>query len=237
MHTYTKQNIRNYVVEDYDEHNEAFSRTYGFNLCYFHAHRNKGCLSGGNLFESGEALWSYIHCMGILGESNNFRKRSAKSMEPLFTYIDKECDEEIWNIDIDGYNDHTIKILCSVYEGISSKLKEINVNPTISLVTSIMLGIFGCVPSFNFCFYIWARNEFNSKRTFAAFNSKSLKMLSSFYHCNKEAFDSINLRVKTGEKWFGDKNLKETDLYPKAKLLDMYGFSRGWSYLQKRQIV
>ena len=158
-------------------------------------------------------------------------------MEPLFTYIDKECDQEIWDIDIDGYNEHTIKILCSVYDGISLKLREINVNPTISLVTSIMLGVFGCVPAFNFCFYIWARNEFNSKRAFTEFDSESLKMLSSFYQYNKDAFDSIDLRVMVGAKWSGDKSLIGNDLYPKAKLLDMYGYSKGWSYLQKRQIV
>ncbi|MCR5039084.1 MAG: hypothetical protein K6A94_07090 [Bacteroidales bacterium] len=146
--------------------------------------------------------------------------KSPASLKGIIEYIDSKENEKIWNIDLDCYTNENIKLICTIYNGLSKKLESIEVQPTITLVTKIMLGVFGCVPALDSYFCIWARKEFDSCR-FRVFNHNVLKCFSDFYLSNKTVFDSINIHTI-------DFQGRETNLtYTKAKLLDMFGFSMG----------
>jgi hypothetical protein len=68
------------------------------------------------------------------------------------------------------------------------------------------------------------KNKFQNECGFTSFNQKSLSLIKEFYKSNKEIIDgySRNIEVKSFET-----SEKTGILYPKAKIIDMYGFCKG----------
>ena len=88
-------------------------------------------------------------------------------------------------------------------------------NPTDTLVTKIMLGVFGNVPAFdgNFC------KGFQLNK---ALNKHSLTIILGFYQANKQIIDDYDIYTLD---FSAGKETKRK--YTKAKLIDMIGFIEG----------
>ena len=122
----------------------------------------------------------------------------------------------LWEIDVDKYSVDNMNMLLNCRRQISRELGEGDNTPSDTLITKTMLGVFGNVPAF----------DQNVKKCFKVYrvDKNSLSMFRKFYEENKHIFDDID--IPTLDFMTG----KETSIYyPKAKLIDMYGFINGQS--------
>ena len=166
-------------------------------------HIQKSCLQ----------LGFYLASWGMLRGSSFLLQKSVKHYEKLIRAISR-MTPELWVLDVDKYNAEGIEMLLKCKRRISYELRDQNNIPSDTLITKIMLGVFGNVPAFDQyvkkCFKIYQVNK------------KSLNKIGRFYEENKSTFD--NIEIPTLDFITG----KETSiLYPKAKLIDMYGFIQG----------
>jgi hypothetical protein len=85
-----------------------------------------------------------------------------------------------------------------------------------------MLGVFGFIPAFDKYFCDTFRQIFEEeKHGFRKVNSKSLTCIKRFYEINKPTIDNISNQTFTIDFL----TEKKTNInYPKAKIVDMYGF-------------
>jgi hypothetical protein len=156
----------------------------------------------------------YLASWGMLRGSSFLLQKSVKHYEQLISVIVK-MPKVCWKIDLDTYSDENISLLLEIYKHIFGSLGEDDEYASTTLVTKIMLGVFGNVPALddNFC------KGFG----FSKYLSKSLlRKISDYYQTNKEEFDRHRIRTID----FGTE--METDrYYTKAKLIDMVGFIEG----------
>ena len=144
-------------------------------------------------------------------------KKSVKVYEPLIKYIaSKECD--VWDIDVDKYNGDNINKLIRCRKIIVQKLKIKQKNMD-TLVTKIMLGVFGNVPAFDTYFKIGSN--------LGTFNKHSLEEIYCFYNnadYSKIVSDEAT-KIKTFEYHVGEAGNRS---YTKAKIIDMIFFIEGY---------
>ncbi|MCI6800098.1 MAG: hypothetical protein MR891_00450, partial [Bacteroidales bacterium] len=96
-------------------------------------------------------------------------------------------------------------------------------NPSRTLVTKIMMGVFGIVPAFD-TFFSDVFDRLYPDKGFRSgnFSHDCLDAIYNFYLQNKQQLDSIKIPVID----FDGKPI-EGMYYKKAKLIDMYGFTKG----------
>jgi hypothetical protein len=122
-------------------------------------------------------------------------------------------DSRMWEIDVNNYDDNNISLLLDCKQQIIDSLGEKN-NPSDTLITKIMLGVFANVPAFD--------TYFRKSLNVYLFNRKALMKIKNFYNENKDVFDTYQIHT------FDFLSSEETDIvYTKAKLIDMYGFIDG----------
>ena len=153
----------------------------------------------------------YLASWGMFRGSSFLLERSVKFFEPLITAI-SFMDKSIWNVDADNYTDENIDRLIECADTISDKLGKSN-DPTDTLITKIMLGVFGNVPAFDDNF----RKGFNCH----SFGKKNLKMIKEFHKNHKEQIDATVIFT------FDFSGAETKRRYTKAKIIDMIGFIKG----------
>lgn len=196
-------------------------RDCSYDICYLYFQRNKGHLAGQNLEYSCMQLWSYLASWGMLRGSSALFWCSPAALKPLIIYLDEISDSPVWDIDVDSYSAKNSKEILRVYARIEKILKSkkiMGTTPSITLVTKIMLGIFGCVPAVDQYFYKTFHKLYGG---FGTLREQELTNLEHFYLSHKETIDDIHIPVL-------DFDGQETKLtYKKAKLVDMYGFQQS----------
>lgn len=196
-------------------------RDASFDLCFYYFQTNKEHVAEKDYLEkSCLYLWSYLSSWGMLRGSSYLLTKSPASLKPLIKHIQNYSN--VWDIDVDKYTDENIAKLIAEYKAIEQILKEeiLEKLPTCTLVTKIMLGVYGNVPAFDVNFTATLKKEYKGKCRSTVFNTESLKCIKDLYDKHKDEF---NQEIKVLD--FED---KETELqYTKAKLVDMYGFQKG----------
>ncbi len=224
------------------------SRFASYDFCYGYFQQNKGRLSN-NMEHSCYVLFSYLASWGMLRGSSPLLQYSPAVLTELITHFDsiKVKDSPIWNLDVPDYThadniqiiinerNEIRNILTSILntavggtisladnEGIntSGNTKTKKYVPTDTLVTKIMLGVFGVVPAFD-RYFQQAFHTLYPKTSFNKFSKESLNAILSFYHSNKPILDSITIPVI----YFSGKPISLN--YKVAKLIDMFGFMYG----------
>ena len=114
------------------------------------------------------------------------------------------------------------KFIEEYYEGICSQVKGDNIKNPISktLITKILMGTLGCVPSYDEYFI---KGIVKEKVAPGIYNKKSVKALAGFYEKYHKKFDAERF------KW----RIEEIE-YPQMKLLDM-GFWQIGKYGNKSE--
>jgi hypothetical protein len=195
------------------EHRYA-SLDYCFN--YFKTTKNldkdieKSCLT----------LGFYLASWGMFRGSSFLLQKSAKHFKPTIHYI-TSLDKSVWKIDVDTYNEKNIKTIIDIYKGIKKSLIPMGI-ADITLTTKIMLGVFGFVPAFDNFFCDTFRIIYKGKCGFRKVNHKSLNLIHDFYYANKNTVDKLSAQTHTIDFKTGKKTRLK---YPKAKIIDMYGFT------------
>jgi len=145
----------------------------------------------------------------MLRGSSFLLEKSVRNYKNLILTISK-MNPKLWEIDADNYTEENIELLMDCKEQIIESLGREN-NPSDTLVTKIMLGVFANVPAFD--------QYFKKSLKVYKFNKKSLLKIKEFYEQNKLILDSFKIYT------FNFLNSSETDIiYTKAKLIDMCGF-------------
>lgn len=203
--------------------------SYDYCFVYFQTHRGK---LEDNIEISCLQLWSYLASWGMLRGSSQLLQCSAAALIPLIKVINK-MDNKIWDMDIPDYkHDNNIKLLLETYntirECLQGKFNELGLKSDVrmhTLVTKIMLGVFGNIPAYDryFTQTFHALYSKGTEYSFAlnTFNSDSLKCIYDFYCKNQQTIDSYTHKALT---FSGD----DSGLfYKKAKIVDMYGFAHS----------
>ena len=86
--------------------------------------------------------------------------------------------------------------------------------PSLTLITKIMLGVFGNIPAFDTYFV----TAFGVR----SLNQNSLRKIKDFYDANRVQIDELDIRTKD----FHTSGLTHR-MYPKAKIIDMIWFIEG----------
>ncbi len=203
-------------IKDFLSDRKHKDRYASFDYCYnyFRSFYKKGKIkdlaSKENLQLSCLHLGFYLASWGMLRGSSILLKKSIRHYDELLKEISK-MDKRLWEIDVDSYSEENIKLLIKCKEDIKKILK---VNSEI-LATKIMLGIFGNIPAFD--------EYFKKGFGVSSVNEKSLKTIKEFYDDNKDAIDSFHIKT------LDFNTLEDTNItYTKAKLIDMYGFMKGY---------
>ena len=117
-------------------------------------------------------LGFYLASWGMLrGSSFLLKEKSIKFFEKLIDLIVKY--KELWEVDVDKYSEKNIQTICEFYEEVK-KVWTNDENISQTLITKILMGVYGCVPSFDQffvkgmrdCYYKMGKFENRLKRVF-----------------------------------------------------------------------
>lgn len=204
-------------IENFMKKRLVNKRDASFDFCYLYFQRNKGKLGDKNLESSCMHLWSYLASWGMLRNSP-LLELSPASLKPLISYFDSIKKSVVWDADVDTYNTDKKDIL-DVYEEITKRLQSImGKKPRITLVTKIMLGVFGCVPAIDGYFYKTFHLLYGG---FGVLKGKELDNIEKFYLQHQTIINKIVIPVIDFD---GNPTAYH---YKKAKLIDMFGFMVG----------
>jgi len=167
-------------------------------------------------------LGYYLASWGMLRGSSFLLQKNAKHFQPTIEYI-ASLERNIWEIDVDKYNEQTIEKIIEIYNEIKSRL-ILNGSSDLTLITKVMLGVFGFIPAFDNFFCNTFRSLYKGKCGFRRVNSNSLNRIKDFYDENREVINKFSNEIFTIDFKTG---LKTKIKYPKAKIIDMYGFTVG----------
>ena len=160
-------------------------------------------------------------------------QNSVALYKPIMEYISK-LDNSYWEIDVDKYDEINIEKIIKVYDDI--KKLVIPKNTHLTVVTKILLGVFGFVPAFDNNFCECFREIYKGKvgGGFRSLNKNSLQLIKDFYESNKVEIDTYNNNLFTTDFI----TVQKTKIkFTKAKIIDMYGFESGKNNIQTKKLV
>ena len=217
-----KDAIKSYINERKPNNRYAsFDYCYNYFYNFYKSNSLKKLANDENLEQSCLQLGFYLASWGMMrGSTFMLKKYSSRNLGKLIKAI-SEMKRKLWEIDVDSYDEGNIKLLLECKEKIKVALGKNN-NPSDTLVTKIMLGVFANVPAFD--------QNFKKAMKAYKFDEKSLGKIKELYDKNEKLFESFKIRTidfKTG---------KETDIrYTNAKLIDMAGFEHGKKLIERKK--
>lgn len=208
------------IVNKFKSQSNPDDRYTSFDYCYNYFRLTNDLTQ--DIEKSCLVLGFYLASWGMFRGSSFLLQKSVKHFETTIRYI-ATLDKSIWKIDVDNYNENNIKIILKTYQDIKFCLINKN-NSDLTLVTKILLGVFGFVPAFDNYFCNSFREIYGGQCGFRKVNVKSLSFIESFYKSNKTTIDKLSAETFTTDFITGQMTIIN---YPKAKIIDMYGFTTG----------
>lgn len=207
--------VENFRTISFDDH-----RYSSFDYCYNYFRGNSQVILN-DIEKSCAILGFYLASWGMMRGSSFLLQKSYKYFDGLIRYI-AYSDNSYWEIQPSEYVEK-YDIIKKIYDDIANEIIEDN-NRGIVLITKIMLGVYGIVPAFDEYFCKCFKNVEPEVSRFTTFNRDSLRVIQNFYLENQIEIDSLSNDIST--KDFLDPTLDRFN-YPKAKIIDMYGFVVG----------
>lgn len=195
-----------------DERYASFDYCFNYFQEFKEKNKIKELASDKHLQESCLQLGFYLASWGMLRGSSFLLEKSVRHYSELIKELVK-FDKRIWNIDVNSYDDSNIKIILDFKDVIRKTLGK---KSSDTLITKIMLGVFGNVPAFD--------TYFNKGFGFYCCKKNQLKNISDFYKENKDIVDKYSKKILTFD-FLAGKTTKRN--YTKAKIIDMIGFIAG----------
>jgi hypothetical protein len=192
------------------------ARYASFDYCfnYFQGWRERNEVSDlaekDNLELSCLHLGFYLASWGMLRASTVLFRKSVRYLTPVVQTI-AALPAEIWTIDANAYSDESIDSTLDVRDRLWSAFDH---DASATLVSKVMLGVFGSVPAFD----SYVMKGLGVRR----FGKPELELVRDFYRGNDSIID--RLRAPTLDFTTGT----ATDrLYTRAKVVDMVFFIEG----------
>ena len=210
------------IVGQYQHHCGPENRYASFDYCYRYfrcstsdqllADMEKSCLTVG----------FYLASWGMLRGRSSLLQRSVRYYAPLVELIAAQ-PRTTWEIDVDSYNaDEVVDQLLRLYDEVRNCLLDES-RTHLTLVTKVLLGVFGVTPAFD-RFFGDAFRGIVPGAGFRTFGKKSVMEIRRFYEANASIID----KTANGIRVLDFKSGRPTQLvYPKAKVIDMYGYILG----------
>lgn len=211
-----------------DDDVKPLERDASFDYCfnYFQRFREENRISDlakeDHLQESCLQLGFYLASWGMYRPTSFLLKKSVKIYKPIIDLIAAQ-PSRFWDIDADGYTPENIRCLLDFKERLSDPHDRDWGVATETLVTKIMLGVFGNVPAFDTYFRKGLGREFK-ERGCRTFGEKSLAAIGGFYIRNKDVIEKHRSKMPTIDFNTGQKTPL---LYSRAKVIDMIFFTEG----------
>ena len=216
--------IKRYI-EKFKSCRDKRHRYASFDYCYnyFYRYKSEPRKLKENMVESCLYLWSYLASWGMLrGSTKLLKECNFMCLEHVIEAISES--KGCWDIDIEDYdNDKKRKQLIECRNKIEEGLKIVGISPTETLITKIMLGVFGNIVALDTYVSKWIKKE--NGKGITKVNDKLLIFLSNFYRKNRKGFKEFDRKIRTLSIKEGE--LETNMYYTKAKLIDMYGFEKG----------
>ena len=208
-------------VRQFTDKVDPTDRYASFDYCFNYFQRSRSApqdLLGKNLELSCIQLGFYLASWGMLRGSSFLLQRSAKHFIPLVELI-ADAPNELWELDVHKYDATGVSILMEWAGKIREALRPQDWNigegaASETLVTKVLLGVFGCVPAFD--------TYFKKGFRVSTFSKGSLHRIGEFYLANAEEIEG--LRIPTLD--FNTGKPSEI-LYTRAKIIDMGFFVAG----------
>lgn len=187
--------------------NETHSRNLSWEHCYlFFKGNSQQILSDEKMLDLASLnLAFYLASWGMYRGSSNLLQKDYKVHTELIKILIKDCSY-LWNEDI------TWEQLEVVNNLVKSYYKDYGVTPTTTLITKVLMGIFGCIPAYD-RYFIQGLKDYN----------KNHEYISQSY--NKSSFESLQ-KLVIGLKGRELVSNKKVD-YPTMKLIDAYFWDKG----------
>jgi hypothetical protein len=165
---------------------------------------------GPNLELSCLHLGFYLASWGMYRGSTDLLQHSLKYLEPVVGAI-ATAPPSSWEADVDTYGE----AICRDLLGLAAEIRRaLPAGATDTLVTKIMLGVFGSVPAFD--------TNFQNGSGRRSLGRASLLWLSEFYQSHSREIDRY--RVYTLDFGTGNPTSRR---YSRAKVIDMIFFIEG----------
>ena len=210
------------IVAEFKNQSEPNDRYSSFDYCYNYFKQTKPKELTNDMEKSCLVLGFYLASWGMFRGSSFLLQRSVKHFEPTIKYL-ATLDNSIWEIDIDKYTDGNITTLLQIYFDLKRHI-DVETKTHLTVVTKVMLGVFGFIPAYDQYFLKSFSKLFKGQCAFTSVNRKSLTCLKEFYDANYGDIDNLALQTFTTDFSTGQKTKLN---YPKAKIVDMYGFTSG----------
>lgn len=208
------------IVKKFKTQSNPYHRYTSFDYCYNYFRITNDPTK--DIEKSCLELGFYLASWGMFRGSSFLLRKSVKHFQPTIQYI-ATLDNSVWDIDVDNYDETNVKTIIKIYEDIKNHL-ILNSNSDLTLITKILLGIFGFIPAFDNYFCNTFRVISDGQCGFRKVNVKALTFIKTFYDANKTTIDKLSAETFTTDFITGQKT---TTHYPKAKIIDMYGFTVG----------
>ncbi len=215
----TKTDIET-IVNKFKSQSNPDDRYTSFDYCYNYFRTTNDITQ--DIEKSCLVLGFYLASWGMFRGSSFLLQKSVKHFEPTIRYI-STLDKSVWEIDADNYDENNILTIIKIYNGIKTRLINKD-NSDLTLITKILLGVFGFIPAFDNYFCNSFRAISGGQCGFRKVNVKSLSFIKTFYESNKTTIDRLSAETFTTDFMTGQKT---TINYPRAKIIDMYGFTSG----------
>jgi hypothetical protein len=197
-----------------NERYASFDYCYGYFCSFYRSGNVADIANDAKLQTSCLQLGLYLASWGMMRGSSFLLERSVSYLKTLIVDI-SSMDPTLWKIDVDDYNTDSIALLLDCRRRIKDALGR-RYNPSDTLVTKVMLGVFANVPAFDT--YVTKSLEVHTM------NKKSLLKVKKLYEANRDIFDTYQIYT------YDFSTNEQTDLmYTKAKLVDMCCFIDGRS--------
>jgi hypothetical protein len=192
------------------------SRYASFDYCFnyfrgFHERGRAATLTNAEHLEKASLhLGFYLASWGMLRGSSDLLQRSVRYFSRLIEEI-AASPPELWDLDVAGYDPAGVDLLMESRRRLRTAFLE---PPSDTLITKLLLGVFGCVPAFD--------RYFRAGLGVATFGRSSLQRMRAFYDVHAEAVEAG--RVATIDFATGDPTSRR---YTAAKVIDMVFFMEG----------
>ena len=203
---------------------DRYHRYRSWEHCYtfFQKHKNSG--KSGSMEIKSLHLAFYLASWGMYRGSSNLLQKDYPVHKQIVAELFAQKYEALWNIDFDAIDENGLEInsVFQLAKTITQLYKRLQISPTDTLVTKVLLGTLGCIPAYDTLFIngvtYWNQALSNChKQSFPArFGQNSYRGLIDFYRENREDFLDAQAYIS-----------KRGTIYPVMKLADMYFWSLG----------
>ncbi|PML10432.1 hypothetical protein [Vibrio breoganii] len=218
---FKRNDIREYILA-FEKKHDPYARYASFDYCYNYFHPTTGNDILMDMEKSCLSLGFYLSSWGMFRGSSFMLDKSSKNFESLIEYIALQ-NKDTWSVDVNNYTDENVDFLIEQYNDIRNIFIPKKTSH-LTLVTKIMLGVFGSVPAYDRFFKATFSDIFQDQCGFTSFNKKSLRCLGDFFQHNRNTIEQLSNNRATLDFSTGNSTDKP---YTNAKIVDMYGFTKA----------